>query len=114
MMTPIEPPEEEPTTTSPWVYAGVAIGVIVLIVFLVLVLITRLFLRVQKLQETLTKEDVREFMYGISDEAAAQQDGAVIESALKFPYDKSYEITREKLKISKAIILCHIHFILNI
>lgn len=104
-MTPIEPPEVEPTTTSPWVYAGIAIGVIVVIVFLVLVLIARLFLRVRKLQETLTKEDVREFMYGISDEAAAQQEGAVVESALKFPYDKSYEISKDKLKISKITMM---------
>lgn len=86
---------------NPWAYVGIAIGVIVAIFILALILL--LFMRVNKLQDALTTDDIKDFMYGVSDEAAAQQQGGQIESALKFPYDKSYEISKEKLEISKSL-----------
>lgn len=76
-----------------------------MLVLFVLTLITLLFLRVNKLQEVVTKEDVSEFMHGISDDVALQQGSSTdFETALKFPYDKTYEISKEKLKISNLLL----------
>ncbi|ODM94586.1 Platelet-derived growth factor receptor beta [Orchesella cincta] len=96
-----EPPEqEERESTSAWVYVGVVLGV--LFAILIIGVITFLVLRVRKLQEILTSEEIREFMYGVEENSPQAQSGQV-ENALKFPYDKSYEISKDKLKISKRL-----------
>ena len=101
------PPEEEksseksppPAGLSVGAWIGLAMGMVVVAV--VLVAVAMLYFRVGKLQEAITSDDVKEFMYGISDEAAQQQGGDdVVPSALKLAYDKSYEIDRDKLQIS--------------
>ncbi len=77
---------------------GISIGVVVVLIFVTL--ITLLFLRVNRLQAALTKEEVQEFLHGISNEGTSSQ-GDILEPALKFPYDRSYEISRDKLNIGR-------------
>ncbi|CAL8118435.1 unnamed protein product [Orchesella dallaii] len=90
-----EPPEVEPKVgTNPWIIVGVALAVAFIV--LIMALFTLLFMRVQKLQQAITPEDIREFMEGLSAETA--QSGQM-ENALMVPYDKSYEISKDKLQI---------------
>lgn len=80
--------------------AGITVGAVLFVV--VLVVVAFLYVRVQKLQKVLSREEVREFLYGMSEEAAGQHAASsnyATPSALQFPYDKSYEIAKEKLKI---------------
>lgn len=49
----------------------------------------------------MTGDDIKEFFDGMSSETAAATNGGQVESALTFPYDKSYEISKEMLEIRK-------------
>ncbi|CAL8118441.1 unnamed protein product [Orchesella dallaii] len=101
-----EPREEDPSTddqngsTSPWVYIGVSLGIVFML--FIMGLFAMLFLRVRQLQDAVTTDDIREFIEGVPE---GSPQSAQMENALKVPYDKSYEIPKDKLRIKRDEIL---------
>lgn len=94
----LEPEFEEFEGTSVWIYIGIGLGVFAAFT-ITLITIMVLCARVKKLEAALTKKDIHEFMFGMSNESATEQE--VTESALRLPYDKSFEISKDKFFIGE-------------
>lgn len=108
-----EEPEttEEMVATSIWIYIGVSLGGIGLVVLVSLIVL--LYLRVNKLQEILSKDDIRDFVYGTSNKNGAEINGenGPIECALTVPYNKKkFEMLKDKIDISNLFTVKFSHY----
>lgn len=94
---------QEPMTNQGWIYAVVTIGAIVAVGVVVQVVL--LYIRLNKLKkQILSKDEIKQFLYGneeYSDKRNIQDDAVNVPEAqaLSKPYNKSYEISLEKITI---------------
>ncbi|CAL8138898.1 unnamed protein product [Orchesella dallaii] len=81
-------------TKSPpiWVEVGTILAGLLVIAFVTNFVLLKL--KIKRLKGKLSKADLDEFINGISEDSNKE-----VENAVKFPYDKSYEIPKDSLKI---------------